>query len=653
VRVTAGRGIAALAAREDGGILVFVAMLTPVVLLFLAFAVDVGNWWVHKRHLQLQADAAALAGGALLGECFSDPASANTAITTEATRFGGAGGSSYNEQLGGTQKGAVSLAFQSNTYPSGDADPTGDTETAPPCDTEHLMLDVKASEVGVPLFLRPLLELAVPGTTLADPTINAHARVELKQVEIQEGMLPVAVPDLRFTYVFATFVNEVTGAELGTVQLAKAGTSGGDQLWNTSTPLSVSIPSAHIGVRIRLVGGADPTAACGTLYTECYDTDSANGVVHVRGWSTGTAPEARNVWLLPGSCLPDAYFAAADCSAGIQAEVDLGAAHPLTGPGVTAEVWASVDGAGDYTLTPGGTSGLVAWTATSGLPISVSGPHTVELHWNWEQTTGTWTGKSCSDKNNNPCKEEGTFGSVQRAFVAGGRSGPLRSVQVYESGVTASGSNSFQTGTSHTLGVSLAVTGGLKVQSLASDPVIELRVTGSQNQSIDCDPAVSNLRDEINQGCGPAYKLNKTLACPAYNVLWSLPEPWECVKTQTGGAVGQVEHGMKDRILGGANTCTAPINWPNYDSDDPRIVPLIITPFGTFSGSGNDIVPVIDFAAFYVVGWNGDPCPGAHVVPKGYIAGHFIKYAEPNPNGAGKNVCDPDLITPCVPVLTR
>ena len=652
MRVSVG-SIADLAAREEGGILVFVAMLTPIFLLFLALSVDIGNWWVHKRHLQLQADAAALAGGALLGDCFTDPAGANVAITNEATRFGGAAGSSYNEQIGGTQKGTVALNYQSNTYPSGAADPSGDTETEAPCDTAHLMLDVKASEVGVPLLLRPLLELVAPGSAFADPTINTHARVELKQVEIQEGMLPIAVPDLRFNYVFATFVNEVNGAVLGTVQLTKAGSSGANQLWNTTTPISVTIPSAHVGVRLRLVGGADPAAACGTLFTECYDTDSTNGVVHIRGWSTGTAPTARNAWLLAGSCVPDAYFATADCSAGIQAEVDLGATHALTGAGVTADVWASVDGAGHYSLTPGGTSGLVTWTSTAGLPIAVSGPHTVELNWSWEQTTGTWTGKTCSNKKNNPCKDEGTFGPVQRAFIAGGRSGPLRSVQVFESGLTSSGSNSFQTGTAHTLGVSVAVTGSLKVQSLATDPVVELRVTGSQNQTIDCDPAISNLRDEINEGCGPPYKINKTLACPAYNTLWSLPGPWECVKTQTGGAVGQVEHGMKDRILGGSNSCTAPINWPNYSSSDPRIVPLIITPFGTFSGSGNDIVPVIDFAAFYVVGWNGDPCPGAHVVPKGYIAGHFIKYAEPNPNGAGKSVCNPDLITPCVPVMTR
>ncbi len=118
--------------------------------------------------------------------------------------------------MGGTQKGSVSLAFQSNTYPSGAADPAEDTETELPCDTDKLRFDVKASEEGLPLFLRPLLELVVPGTTLADPTVNAHARVEFKKVDDPEGMLPVAVPDVRLQYAFATFVNEVTGVELGT-----------------------------------------------------------------------------------------------------------------------------------------------------------------------------------------------------------------------------------------------------------------------------------------------------------------------------------------------------------------------------------------------------------------------------------------------------
>lgn len=644
--MSATRGIADLTSREDGGIVVFAAMLMPVLLLFLSFTVDIGNWWVHKRHLQLQVDAAALAGGALFGECFTDPAAGNTAIQNEATRFGGAGGSSYNDQVGGTNKGTISLLYQSKTYAAGSVGPD-DTETQGPCDTPSLMFDVKATEAGLPLIFQ------FPG--LSNVTaINAHARVQLKTVEVQEGMLPVAVPDLRFTYVFATFVNEVTGATLGTVELERGGTSGNEELWLTPTGIPVSIDSKDVGVRLRLVGGTDPTAACGQLYTECYDVDSPNGVVHIRGWNTGPAPAARNAWLLPGSCAPDAYFATGDCSGGIQAEVDLGVDHPLTGTGVTAEVWASVDGNGTYPLTPGGTAGLVTWTAVGGLPLAGGGPHSVELDWSWKQTAGTWRGLTCTTRNNNPCKAAGTFGAVQRAFVASdGRSGPLRRVQVFQSGVTSSGSNSFKTGTTPTLGVSLAVTGSLKVQSDASDPVVELRVTGSQNQSIDCDPAIPNLADEIEQGCGPAYKINPGLACPGYNELWTLPEPWECVKTQTGGAVGQVERGMKNRILGGANTCTAPINWPNYTIGDPRIVPLIITPFGSFGGSGNDIVPVIDFGAFYVVGWNGDPCPGAHPVPRGYIAGHFVKYAAPNPRGAGDTVCDPDALTPCIPVMTR
>ena len=101
MRVSVG-SIADLAAREEGGIVVFVAMLMPVFLLFLALSVDIGNWWVHKRHLQLQVDAAALAGGALLGDCFTDPAGANLAITNEATRYGGAAGSIYNAQVGET-----------------------------------------------------------------------------------------------------------------------------------------------------------------------------------------------------------------------------------------------------------------------------------------------------------------------------------------------------------------------------------------------------------------------------------------------------------------------------------------------------------------------------------------------------------------------
>ena len=650
--MSATRDLAGVLARENGGALVFAALCMPVLLLFLSFTVDIGNWWVHKRHLQLQVDAAALAGGALLGGCFSDPAATNTAIPNEATRFSGGPGSTYNNQVGGSIKGTVSVRYQSKTYQAGSVAPD-DTVEQPPCDTPNLSFDVKATEAGLPLLFQ------FPGLPNVS-AINAHARVELRLVEIQDGMLPVAVPDLRFTYVFATFINEVNGAALGSVELQRNGTSGNDQLWSTPAGIPIAIPSQHVGVRIRLVGGTDPNAACGQLYTECYDLESTNGVVHIRGWSSGPGPNARDAWLLPGSCLPDAYFTTGDCSGGIQAAVDLGSFYPLTGSGVTADVWASVGGNGHVSLTPGGSGGLVTWTALGGLAFAGAGPHTVELNWNWEKTSGTWTTpagrvETCRTGGGNKCKDSGTFGPIQRSFRSGGRSGPLRRVQVFESGVTSAGSNSFQIGSTPNLGLSIAVTGSLKVQSAASDPVVELRVVGSQNQTVDCDPATSNLEDELALGCEPAYKINPSLACPGYNVLWGLPEPWLCVKTQTGGSVGQVKHGMNRRILNDRNggTCTAPINWPTYQLTDPRIVPLIITPFGSFSGTGNDIVPVIDFAAFYVVGWEDDPCPGAVPVEKGFIAGHFVKYAIPNPHGGGQNVCNRDALTPCVPVLTR
>ncbi|MGH2746232.1 MAG: pilus assembly protein TadG-related protein, partial [Thermoleophilaceae bacterium] len=50
------------AAREDrGAVLVLVALMLPVLIGVGGLVVDVGNWFAHKRHLQVQADAGALA----------------------------------------------------------------------------------------------------------------------------------------------------------------------------------------------------------------------------------------------------------------------------------------------------------------------------------------------------------------------------------------------------------------------------------------------------------------------------------------------------------------------------------------------------------------------------------------------------------------
>jgi hypothetical protein len=645
---------------EKGGVVVLVALLMLPIVMLLGLSVQIGNWFVHKRHLQTQVDAAALAAGQYFADCLRSPGS--TVQASMESIAGVYGGGTYNTQVGGaTGRGTVQLSYQHNAYPapSRAAADVDVAEGQDPC--AGAMFDVKAVEGSIPHIFNigPLVN------------VSAHARVELKLLTTMKGLLPVAVPDTRFDYAWATFVNEATGAVIaGPVQLTKSGTNAkGQQLWITSSPPSVSINARDIGVRIRLVAGTNPNAPCLQLFTECYPDPNAtsHGIVHIRGWSASGGPlapvELHNVWLLPGTCDPSGYFTMINCSAGIQAEVDFGD-RPISGPGITTSVTATIAGGATVNLTPGAiVSGTTrVWNAGTGLGVTGPDEHAVTMAFAWEQTSGSWRGLTCNNHGNNPCKANGTFeggGTIQRPFEGSPDiSGPVQQVDIFESGVSTSGAHSFQQGSSHTLGVTIATAGTLKTQSAATDPVIYLRVAGgSLNQSIDCDPDLSNIRDEIAEGCSPAYTLNQDLTCPGYNELWDSPQPWDCVKTQTGGAVGQVEQGLKQRILGGSNSCTAPINWPNYGPDDKRIVPLMVTPFGSFSGSGNDIVPVIDFGAFYVVGWDGDPCPGAVPVPKkGFVAGHFIKYIPTNPKGSGDAACfltDPTKLTPCAAVLTR
>ena len=171
--------------RRDDGVIVLTALLLPFAILLVSLSVDIGNWWVHKRHLQLQADAAALAGGALMGQCFSDPSGGQHDIQAEATKYNG----------GPTR----STTGRSATRTRDDQRPLPeqDVRGGVPCGGRHrdagavrhaeLMFDVKATEANLPLLFD------IPGLDFV-PSISAHARVQLKTVIQQDGILPVAVP---------------------------------------------------------------------------------------------------------------------------------------------------------------------------------------------------------------------------------------------------------------------------------------------------------------------------------------------------------------------------------------------------------------------------------------------------------------------------
>jgi hypothetical protein len=641
---------------ERGSVLIFVAVMVPVLIAAFAIVVDVGNWFVHKRSLQNEVDAAALAGGSAWGYCFNG--AGNTALYAEAAKYAGG---VYNLQAGGSLKGTLGVLFNSTTYPPDPPSGLGPDDTsADPCTATggRFIFDVKATEKDVPLLLQGL----VPMT---GPDLHATARVELRQVEALHGMLPLGVPDVRPNFVFAQFVNEVSGGTPLTswIELTKSGVAGGNQFWTLSTASTpVAISSADIGVRLRLVGGTDKTAACGQNLVDCYDAGSANGLLHIRGWSTGGATSLRNAWLLPGTCAFDSYFATSPCDGGIQAEVDLGALHPLTGPGVTVAVTASVDGSGKtIPLAQGATSGsFTTWNLDQGLPFSSTGPHTVGLAWTWEQTSGTWNGGlNCKSGGGNPCTDSGSFGVVQRAFISDpARSGPVQALQIGLAGGSTAGANSFQQGTTQNLTLTLATTGSFQVQAAtAGAPIVMLRIGGgSRTQSIDCDPAIATIREEIQLGCAPGYIPDEGAApCPDANTLWGTAQPWYCAKIEPGTKTGQIVQGLNDRIQLGQSGCTDDNAWPNYSLDDRRIVPLFLTPFVSFSGSGSGVVPVTGVGAFYITGYSGDPCPHATPISdQGLVAGHFITYVAQDPGAKpSPKFCDVNSLTPCIPVLVK
>jgi hypothetical protein len=644
---------------EKGAVLVMFAVWLPVLLAFIVFVADVGNWFVHKRHLQMQADAGALAGGGV----FTCP-SGDQAIISMARKYAGDPNAvgPYNAQVPPTDPANVHVLVNSTDYWNQGGNDY--TDGGQPCAAK--MVDLKLTEADLPLFFG-----VIPGLSVV-PAINAHARVSIQQLSYAGGGLPIAVPDIDPTKAQAKLIDETTGAVLATTGLANSGVANGLSIWsNSGSPISVPVSTSRIGLRITLSGTSSTT--CGDPLVTCYDLGSADGIVHVRGWSSSGSgaqpnpPLARDARLFPGTC-SDPYFSSAGstCSIGVSAVVDFGVADPTTvGARVTAVV--------------GGVTNPLAYVPATGRWESAGnnffavapgvGPLPVELKWEERMTGGSVNGQACTQGGNNPCK--GSFGTVQRTFSANeARSGPIKLAQVWENG--SFWANSFQRGTTHSLVVKIGLVPNLENARDVNDPIVTLRVVGgSQNQSLDCDPNWSNLADELAFGCRPKYRPNTGTACPvSASALWASPEPWDCVALQTGSATNQVPKGLNLRILGDEkpSTCTSPNNWslfPNIPAGDRRVLNVFMTPFGSFGGSGNDVFPVTKLGTFYITGWTSqgsgfmNPCQGNGDDPvpnndAGNIVGHFIKYIYGlNDGGGSGEACDFNAFGSCIAVLTE
>ena len=108
---------------EQGAVLITVVLWLPLLVLMASFVLDVANWFVHKRHLQMQADAAALAGA----REWAQPACDWTKVEATAHAYGG---EVWNSQIGGTPAEKIHMRLNSATYHN-QASPVDGTVGAP------------------------------------------------------------------------------------------------------------------------------------------------------------------------------------------------------------------------------------------------------------------------------------------------------------------------------------------------------------------------------------------------------------------------------------------------------------------------------------------------------------------------------------------
>src|SRR5439155_16406030 len=211
---------------ESGAILLITAAAMGALILLVGFVLDTGNWFQHKRHLQLQVDAAAFAGA----DSIALPASACSSglIGTSAHNYGGADATHpsvsnnppdplnpskpYNNQIGGTPPSRIHILVNPPGY-FGDINALENlTGTNAPCRTGNEFcpctfgVDIKGTESDLPWFF---------GGNLV-PRINAHARVCLMQESTSGNSLPIAVPNPKPKSAAAILIDYSTNAVIGT-----------------------------------------------------------------------------------------------------------------------------------------------------------------------------------------------------------------------------------------------------------------------------------------------------------------------------------------------------------------------------------------------------------------------------------------------------
>ena len=329
--------------QERGQIVVLFALFLMVLLALGSVVVDVGNWFVLKRHLQTQVDAAALAGGPGFTWCTQDQGVATTAITAESLKYAG-DTTRYaltdNQLMEDTAD--VHAVLNSNTYwDQGDLTDgsTLDWTSGAACTAKYL--DVKATDDQAPLLW---------GWIPYYPDLKTRARVEISKVQSSNGLRPIGVPEVDPEQVAVLFVDEdgspssqasIRGSAFLTEQTTPPTGLESMSVWSKDSISPVAINGGQsFNVIVVTSRSPAPMSLSGTLsqicnqnptQTHCYGGQQlTDGLSFIHAYSTTGTGGANNPIIrgvtLGGGCTGDLsrpYFdLEGGCPIGITATID-------------------------------------------------------------------------------------------------------------------------------------------------------------------------------------------------------------------------------------------------------------------------------------------------------------------------------------------
>jgi hypothetical protein len=622
------------------------ALLVPLFIAIGAIVVTIGNWYVLKRHLQTQVDAAALASGPAFTGCYQDPVAARDAIALAALQYSGdPTRAPTTSNLLMQDAPDVHVVLNSSAYWASGDDPNGVgrdwTIATPgtPCETQYL--DVKATDDSA-----PLLWGWIPFT----PSLETRAKVRISKVENTNGLRPLGVPENDPEQLAVLIVDEADGSIKGRSLLDSQSTPptgladlsvwsrdfiapvdlSGDRDFGviivasrSTTPLDLNQSLSQIcspsSGQVECYAGATPTS--GISFIHAYSTTGTGGD------GTPNPPIVRGV-SLGGGCAADRskpYFNYdGSCPLTITAEVDFGTGSTDPRPraslgGVCAGVSSpQVQGSGQLTWAGGLWTGTVNAAADGRTPITLS----------WD----TDTNGACGG----PGGQNGTFGKVAAPYAADAGSGPVQYLTVERAG-GAGLANSIAGSASASLKVTVGLTPPLREGTL-TDPPIVLRGWGqpSQTQALDCGSGSGPIgwAGAMQNGCVDPYQIydqsKHVSKCGPPPTGVPAADPKDCIDSQNGNF-------NENRVRAMYTPCAAnPNRWDGMTIPpawDKRWMPLFVLDQMAFEVSGKRTYPIRRFGMFYITAVSSLNCPGDDpaTVPSGKeeIWGHFMSFITP------------------------